>query len=133
MTHRYILSLGTNMEPREERLRQAMCMLSEIDGNCVLSTPYATASIGKDAGNERKHYRNAVAVVETEMDSVALGEMLKEYERRCGRTAAMKAEGIVPIDIDIVMADDAIVRQKDFNRYYFRQGYEELQSILGEG
>lgn len=127
---KFILSIGTNQNPREENLRRAVSWLSQIGESCYVSTPYRTAPIGKDEGDECKHYLNAVAVMD--MDEgytlTTLDRMLKAYEAGAGRTAEARAEGRVPVDIDIVICDGSIVRPKDFDRYYFRQGYEELLS-----
>lgn len=128
----YILSIGTNEEPREERLQSALTWLSEMSDECYCSTPYVTAPIGADAGNERKHYLNAVAVIHSDLGETELDARFKEYEISAGRTPKKRADRIVPIDIDIVIADDKIVRPKDFSRYYFRQGYEELRSTLSD-
>ena len=127
MTHRYYLSVGCNLEPREFRIEEAVGFLSSLPGSMICSTPYATAPIGHDAGNERRHYPNAVAFLETELSAFDLDTCLKNYEKECGRTQAARLHHDVPIDIDIVIADDNVVRPKDFERYYFRQGYEELK------
>ncbi len=128
---RYILSIGTNQAPREERLRDAVAWLSGAAEMCYVSTPYVTAPIGRDAGIESKHYLNAVAVVEMEegYDAGRLNEMLKAYEAGAGRNEEARKENRVPIDIDIVVTGDKVVREKDFGRYFFRQGYEELVSL----
>lgn len=126
---KYILSLGTNVEPREERLQNALNWLSEIGESSYCSTPYATAPIGRDAGNERRHYRNAVVILEYDGDVATLDSLLKAYEAGAGRTPEAREQGLVPIDIDIVIADGEVIRDKDFSRYYFRQGYEELVSL----
>lgn len=128
---RFILSIGTNQPPREERLRNAVAWLSGVSEMCYVSTPYITAPIGRDAGIESKHYLNAVAVVEMEdyYDSGRLDEMLKAYEAGAGRTDEARRENRVPIDIDIVVCADRVMRAKDFSRYFFRQGYEELISL----
>ncbi|MDE6295020.1 MAG: 2-amino-4-hydroxy-6-hydroxymethyldihydropteridine diphosphokinase [Muribaculaceae bacterium] len=127
---RYILSIGTNQNPREEHLRRAVSWLSLISETCFVSTPYTTAPIGKDEGNECKHYLNAVAVIEMDDDYTltTVDRILKAYEAGAGRTAEARAEGRVPIDIDVVIYGDEVVRPKDFDRYFFKQGYEELVS-----
>lgn len=126
---RYILSLGTNVEPREDRLKRAVDWLSSLFDLCFCSTPYETAPIGSHAGNERLHYLNAVAVIESDISRDILDTMLKNYEVAAGRTNEARQSGLVAIDIDIVIAGSEIVRQKDYGRYYFRQGYEELLSM----
>lgn len=127
--HRYLVSLGTNMEPREERLRQALAWMEETAESCFFSTPYATAPLHASADNERNHYLNAVAVADTMLAPDEFNRLIKEYEASTGREHGPEAEGRVTIDIDIVADGDRIIRPKDFERYYFRQGYEELVSL----
>ena len=51
---------------------------------------------------------------------------LKELERNQGRTPELKIQGIVPIDIDVVIWNDEIVRMRDYEQDYFSQGYRQL-------
>lgn len=43
-----------------------------------------------------------------------------------GRHPEDKASGIVPVDIDIVMCDGVVLRQRDYSARHFRTGYEDL-------
>ena len=45
-----------------------------------------------------------------------------------GRTQVDTLEGIIPIDLDLVIWNQHIKRPKDFERHYFNQGYRELLS-----
>lgn len=126
---RYFLSIGTNLAPREERMRCALDRLSELEGTFFCSTPYATSPIGKDSGDERKHYLNVVGVLDSDIRHEELNALLKRIETDCGRNDASRLRDEVPIDIDIVIAGGEICRPKDFACYFFRQGYEELLSL----
>lgn len=52
---------------------------------------------------------------------------LKKYEAICGRTPLSKAIGDIPMDLDIVMWNDEIIRDKDFRQEYFQTGWKQLQ------
>ena len=52
---------------------------------------------------------NAVAVCESEHSHNDLNDMLKQYEINCGRSKESKLNGVIPIDLDIVIANDIIL------------------------
>lgn len=58
--------------------------------------------------------------------SAALVKFLKDWESLQGRTRVSSEEGVVPIDLDLVIFDSRILRPKDFERHYFNKGYREL-------
>ena len=41
-------------------------------------------------------------------------------------STACKLAGLVPIDLDIVMWNGEVVRQRDFNQDYFQIGWKQL-------
>ncbi|MDE7145874.1 MAG: hypothetical protein K2O30_06970 [Duncaniella sp.] len=51
---------------------------------------------------------------------------MKSWESDHGPTQGATFEGIIPIDLDLVIWDSRIMRPKDFERHYFNQGYREL-------
>jgi 7,8-dihydro-6-hydroxymethylpterin-pyrophosphokinase len=60
------------------------------------------------------------------MDYDTVVKFLKDWEAECGRTQVDTLEGIIPIDLDLVIWDEHIKRPKDFERHYFNLGYREL-------
>lgn len=125
----YYLSLGSNDGDRELHLQNALNFLSECCDSLYSSTHYASPALGN--GEEAKpYYQNAVALVDFGGDAPTLEALLKQFEIIEGRDSLARAEGRVPLDIDIVMAGDNILRPKDFSQYFFRRGYEELHSSL---
>lgn len=116
------LCIGSNTE---DAFDQVSNCLSWLDKQFVLSsnsTIYCTpdiTGIGED-------YINCVALTAVNYELTVFQRMLKIYERSCGRIEGSKERGEVPIDIDIVIWGDAIVRPKDFSRDYFLQGWNEM-------
>ena len=51
---------------------------------------------------------------------------LKKWEADHGRTQMKTFEGVIPIDIDLVIWDSRILRPRDFERHYFNVGYRQL-------
>lgn len=122
----YFLGLGSNDGDRELHLQNALNNLAEVCDNIYSSTHYASPALGEG----KAYYLNAVALVDYPGTELELEKSLKHFEVLEGRNAEARAEGRVPLDIDIVIADDKIVRPADYSRFFFKRGFEELSSTL---
>ncbi|MDE6291507.1 MAG: 2-amino-4-hydroxy-6-hydroxymethyldihydropteridine diphosphokinase, partial [Muribaculaceae bacterium] len=76
-------------------------------------------------GGERK-YMNAVILGRTSLTPDELESTCKEYEAACGRNAEARANGDVPVDVDLVVYDGCVLREKDFRCEFFLKGYRSL-------
>lgn len=122
MNNAVVLSIGSNSADREAQMTNCIAWLRGIATLTKLSSVYnSLASNGKDPD-----YLNAVAEIATALTHPELNKLLKDYERQCGRTTQSKALGSIPIDIDIVMWNGEVLRQKDFAQYYFAKGWNEI-------
>lgn len=74
-------------------------------------------------------YVNSVAKGNTSLSADDIRQALKEYERNMGRTPEAKAQGIVPIDLDLLSHGDIILKPKDLQQEYVLRGLRELESI----
>lgn len=130
----YFLGLGSNDGDRELHLQNALNFLSEISENLYFSTHYASPALKskKDTDPLKPHYLNSVAMLEFAGKEDELNALLKKCEIQEGRDEQARREGRVPLDMDIVIAGDRIVRPKDYKMFFFRRGYEELLSTLGK-
>lgn len=122
--NRYVISIGSNSADRDIQLAKAIDWLSSIAKSIKASSVYCTEAINH-VDNE---YMNAVAVCESEHSHNDLNDMLKQYEINCGRSKESKLNGVIPIDLDIVIANDIILRLVDYNREYFKIGWNELNA-----
>lgn len=122
--NRYVISIGSNSADRDIQLAKAIDWLSSIAKSIKASSVYCTESINH-VDNE---YMNAVAVCESEHSHNDLNDMLKQYEINCGRSKESKLNGVIPIDLDIVIANDIILRPVDYNREYFKIGWNKLNA-----
>ncbi|MDD2962126.1 MAG: 2-amino-4-hydroxy-6-hydroxymethyldihydropteridine diphosphokinase [Muribaculaceae bacterium] len=121
-----VLSIGSNSCDKETQMANCITWLNTILNSVKTSSIYSTKAInGKD-----NDYKNAVIIAHCDLDISALTQRLKQYEKNSGRTVSSNAEGVIPIDIDIVMCNGSILREKDFNRNYFQLGWQELNSNL---
>jgi 2-amino-4-hydroxy-6-hydroxymethyldihydropteridine diphosphokinase len=101
---RAYLSLGSNLDPGVH-LRGAIDALHRRFGTVVLSPVYRTRAVGFD-GND---FHNAAAVIETELDPVALNDWLHALEDAHGRDRSGPRYGDRTLDIDIVLYDDRVL------------------------
>lgn len=122
MLNKVVISLGSNTPDSNGRMMQAMMWLEEnlISFKCsaIYSTP-PLSGVGSD-------YLNAVAVGEIKCEQNEFNLMLKDYEKFSGRTPEAKKTGVVPIDLDIVIFNDQIVRPKDYSYDFFQIGYRQI-------
>ena len=122
--HSCTIGLGSNSPDREYQITRAIEHICGSLNKCLVSSVYETEAInGKD-----KPYLNAVILGFTPHDYDATVSFLKEWEAECGRTEIGNMEGIIPIDLDVVIWDEHIKRPRDFERNYFNLGYRELLS-----
>lgn len=117
-----VVSIGSNSPDRQYQMDFAIRYLKSILKNVLVSSIYETPAInGKDAP-----YFNAVAFAETDLGMEETTALMKQWERLCGRTSESKQLGIIPIDIDIVVWDNKIIKERDFAMPYFTKGYQQI-------
>lgn len=123
---RFIISLGSNLCPyeAESNLTKAEIFLSGLfAADIIFSSHYSTPGVGSGEG---KTYLNAVALGHTSLSAEAIRTSLKDYELRTGRTPEVRALGIVPIDLDLLMLGDNVFKPKDLSQSYVLRGLNEL-------
>ena len=125
MMNTYVISIGSNAVDKAERLAFGFDELGSRVDVVARSQAYVTPALnGRDAD-----YLNAVAVVRTDVDLDSLTALLKHVETLAGRTPQSKMSGVVPLDLDTVIADGTVVRPGDFNQQYFQIGWNQINSI----
>ena len=101
---RAYLSLGSNLE-RGANLRCAIDALRGRFGTLVLSPVYRTRAVGFDGTD----FLNAAAVIETDLEPLALNDWLHALEDAHGRDRSGPRHGDRTLDIDIVLFDDRVL------------------------
>lgn len=119
---RYVLSLGSNTEDRERRVRDALKWLQTTFTVTGFSEVYPTEPVGK----AHSPYHNAVASIESSLTEEELDKVLKRYETSQGRDREARDAGKVPVDLDIVLKDDEVLRPWEFSQQFFIKGYKQL-------
>lgn len=98
------LSLGSNLDA-EANLRSAITALRARFGTVMLSPVYRTRAVGFDGAD----FLNAAAVIDSDLDPVALNDWLHALEDAHGRDRRGPRFGDRTLDIDIVLFDDLIL------------------------
>lgn len=100
-----ILALGTNIEPREQYLKDALAKIEENNLKIILeSSIYETPAWG---GVADQNFLNMCIEVETELDAYELLDTIQKIELELGRVRK-EHWGNRTIDIDIITFNDLV-------------------------
>lgn len=117
-----VLSIGSNTDDKDQKMKLCIEWLETHLFHSTVSKIYCTkATNGKDPD-----YLNAVLSGNSNLEFEEYNQTLKKYEAQQGRTPDCKITGKVPIDIDIVMWNNDIIRKWDFRQPYFQIGWNEI-------
>ncbi len=113
-SNEFIIAISSNQEPLRQ-IEAVKNVLQQIFPQAVFSDFVSTKAIGN-------HYitpfYNGAALIVTALSLESLTTLLKHIEHQAGRTPEMKAIGIVPIDLDIIVHNGSIVH-RDYARFSF--------------
>ena len=98
------LSLGSNLDP-EANIASAIRGLRARFGEVLVSPVYRTAAVGFDGAD----FLNAAAVIDSDIDPLALDAWLHALEDAHGRDRSGPRFGDRTLDIDLVLYDDRIL------------------------
>ncbi|MDE6006576.1 MAG: 2-amino-4-hydroxy-6-hydroxymethyldihydropteridine diphosphokinase [Muribaculaceae bacterium] len=122
MVSKIVLSLGSNCDADyvAQALKWLKSLLSDFKASSLYETPPA-----KGVG---RSYINAVITGSTQSAYEPFNRQLKEYEELAGRDQSCREAGLVPIDIDIVIWNDDIIRPWDYRQNFFKIGYAPIKA-----
>lgn len=107
---RAYLGLGANVPPEEERLRQALELLSAAGASPTkVSSLYRTEPWGRP---DQPWFTNLVVEIDTELSPRELLHLCKEVERSLGRVDRGRW-GPREVDIDILLYGDLVLEEAD--------------------
>ena len=122
--HRCILCIGSNY--RAETFMELTEMLlnrrfpSIRWGKMIKTLPEGTTCPDP--------YFNRAASFDTAWDADALRNYFKSIEKACGRTLLNKQMGIIPLDIDLLMMDNTVLKPEDMQKMYVRQALQGFET-----
>lgn len=120
-----VISIGSNSRDRSWQIEHGIAWLKHTLSNTRVSSIYNSVAVNEHESD----YLNAVMYAHTRMSLEDITALLKKYETVCGRTPASKLEGVIPMDIDIVLWNGEVIRQRDFAQQYFQRGWQELKDV----
>ncbi|MCM1292991.1 MAG: 2-amino-4-hydroxy-6-hydroxymethyldihydropteridine diphosphokinase [Bacteroides sp.] len=126
-THRHCLSIGSNTPDGRDRLLNAINELRQVDPDLRASSIYNTPSVST---GDNSLYFNCVVLLDSDLSVEELQCRCKQMESANGRIASDRHQ--VPLDIDIVVSDDCVLRQRDYQRSYFLIGYHQILRLPEE-
>jgi len=101
---RAVLALGANLGDRVAALQSAVDALAGAGKVLAVSGVYQTAPVG---GPEQPDYCNAVVVLETALQPMALLDVAHSIEAAAGRVR-LERWGPRTLDVDIIAYDDVV-------------------------
>ena len=122
--HTCLLCLGSNLDAAN-RLSAARSALCSHFPDIRFSRELVTEAIGS---HFLSPFHNQVARLTTPLSAEEVRAILKGIEQAQGRLPEDKANGIVKLDIDLLRHDDHVLKPKDMERDFVKQGMEELLS-----
>lgn len=120
--HTCLLCLGSNIEA-SIRLAAARSSLLSHFPDILFSEEMVTEAIGSGFLSP---FHNQVASFETSLSAEKVRVILKDIELEQGRLPEDKAYGIVKLDIDLLMVDDCVLKPKDMEREFVKEGMKSL-------
>ena len=125
MIHSCLLCLGSNFD-RLAKMDSAREALKVHFPDIRFSKEMETEAIGEKFLSP---FSNQVASFETTLSSEEVRHILKEIEHNHGRSPEDKAQGIVKLDIDLLMVDDRVLKPKDLEKDFVLEGMRQLHRL----
>lgn len=119
-----VICIGSNIADKREHVRAALELLKVRFGEMAAASEIYLCPSHNGIGSD---YANCVVRMITDNSLDTSLDTLKEMERNAGRTAESKITGVMPLDIDIVIWNDRILRPYDFERYHFINGCRQIE------
>lgn len=119
--HKALIAIGSNIR-QNEHTEKAMALIEQNFMDVKFSSALWTKPIGLDSDM----FLNAIASFATAHDSDRTTRILKEIEEECGNTKALRKEGVVCMDLDLLMFDGERLHGDDWERPYIKVLLDEL-------
>lgn len=124
--HKVLLSIGSNtkacsnMSKAEELLRSCFPTIKFTD--VIETKPYGEKYTAP--------FLNSLAYLEADLNRNEVVRKLKAIERKMGRIASHKSDGIVIIDIDLIKWNNKVLKPDDMERSYMPELLLKIDKII---
>lgn len=122
---RMLISIGSN-KSQVENVAKAKELLDGLFANVVYSKDVWTRPVGMFSDN----FLNCLASFTTSHGEKQVAAALKQIENRCGRKKPEARNGIIRMDIDILLFGDERRHECDWGRPYIMDLIEDINSKL---
>lgn len=109
-----LISIGSN-EDKEANLVLCRKLLHDYFTDITFSDTSITSPYGANYQND---FLNQLAIVNTEKQQEEVSKILKTLEKKMGRTPSDKKNGVVKIDIDLIIWNNEVIKPEDMPRSY---------------
>ena len=121
---RIVIALGSNVNQEAHMQEARKILLKTFEdmtfGDCVWTEPI---------GIHSDKFLNGLAVGYTKAKKEKVNLVLKNIERRCGRTTAESHLGIIAMDIDLLLYGDERFHEDDWKRDYIQNLFKALGEL----
>lgn len=121
--YKIIISLGSNSYSKLN-IDKAKRMLSFSFPDIIFSR--SLISLSDDGANGVAPFRNAVALLQSDIPIKELMRRLKSIEFALGRQPKDKEIGKIVIDLDLLQYGDVFVREDDINKDYIQTLMQDI-------
>lgn len=118
----FIISMGSN-ENRAENMSRCRYLLSKDYPEVVFSEMISTEPYGETYHSD---FYNQLALINSEDSELIVAEKLKRIESEIGRRAEEKSQGVIKIDVDLLVVNGQIIKSEDFERPYISSLFDNL-------
>ncbi len=119
----FLITIGSNTDNGLKLISKCIDLIKEDSVEAVFSSIYRTEAEGIHSVGT---YLNSVGLITTDRDICYWETMFKDIELQYGRTDEMRKKHIVPIDIDITIWNDEIIRPANLKMNYIKKGLYQI-------
>ena len=120
--HTCLLCMGSNIEPSSCLSAARSALLSHFP-SIRFSKEMVTEAIGSGFLSP---FHNQVASFTTSLSAEEVRTILTGIEQSQGRLPEDKVQGVVKLDIDLLMYDEQVLKPKDMEREFVKEGMKSL-------
>lgn len=118
-----VISLGSNFFA-DENLNRTKMLLKEHFSILAESSILFTQPHGKQYKNTFSNQAVKIQSSHTKIDTISI---FKHIEKQLGRTPQSKSEGVIPIDIDLIIWNNEITHPDYFRFNFVKQTVDEIK------
>lgn len=115
--NKYLIIIGSNTD-REKNIDLATRSIENVSDNVFFGRTVETEPVNMP---NSQTFLNKGIVMFSDIDVEELNSICKEIEKKAGRTPEDKKQGIIKLDVDIVIANNKVLKPCDLKREYARE------------